>query len=244
MNTQSYSFVWLDHPFVLLFAVVFPVIGYFSYRKNYQLLASGDLPRQRHYTHTIIIQWFLAFMGIVLWQVQDRDWALLGFSLRIDGLFLLGIALVVVGAWFFVAQLQGVRRSDRTLLNALQKEFDSLKPLLPHTKKELRTFYGLSITAGIVEELLWRGYLIWYLSNYFPTWVAAVISAILFGIGHAYQGIANVPKLCLVGLVFSALYLLSGSLWLPMLLHAAMDIVQGRTAYEFLEKRVQTTGSA
>jgi membrane protease YdiL (CAAX protease family) len=44
------------------------------------------------------------------------------------------------------------------------------------------------------------------------------------------------PKITLVGGVFAGLYLLSGSIWLPMLLHAAVDILQGRLAYEVIHR--------
>ena len=67
-----------------------------------------------------------------------------------------------------------------------------------------------------------------------PVWAAAVVSSVIFGFGHAYQGIANVPKIALVGGVFAALYLLTGSVWLPMLLHAIFDAVQGRAASRVL----------
>ena len=64
---------------------------------------------------------------------------------------------------------------------------------------ELARFYGLSITAGIVEEVLWRGFLIWYLSQFMPVWGAALISTIGFGLAHAYQGLRQVPQITIVG---------------------------------------------
>ncbi len=39
-----------------------------------------------------------------------------------------------------------------------------------------------------VEEVLWRGFLILYLSQFMPVWVAAVVSGVSFGLAHAYQG--------------------------------------------------------
>ena len=57
------------------------------------------------------------------------------------------------------------------------------------TPAEMRRFTWLGITAGIVEELIFRGYLVWYFSSFVPLWAAIVITAVAFGIGHAYQGI-------------------------------------------------------
>ena len=70
-----------------------------------------------------------------------------------------------------------------------------------------------------------------------PLWAAAIVSAIGFGLAHAYQGAANVPKITLVGAVFAVLYYITGSLWLPMILHAVFDMLQGRTVYELLRAR-------
>jgi membrane protease YdiL (CAAX protease family) len=94
----------------------------------------------------------------------------------------------------------------------------------------------LSITAGIVEETLWRGFLFWYLGQFMPLWAAAIISAVGFGLAHSYQGLANVPRVAIVGAVFSGLYLLTGSLWLPIILHIAVDLLQGRMVFEVLRK--------
>ncbi|MDH3621296.1 MAG: CPBP family intramembrane metalloprotease, partial [Gammaproteobacteria bacterium] len=96
--------------------------------------------------------------------------------------------------------------------------------------------YGLSVTAGIVEEALWRGFLFWYLGHFMPLWAAAIVSAVGFGIAHAYQGMENVPRIILVGGVFAGLFLLTGSLWLPIILHAIVDLLQGRAVYGMLRR--------
>ena len=89
----------------------------------------------------------------------------------------------------------------------------------------------MSITAGIVEETIWRGFLFWYFGQVMPLWAAAVLSAIGFGLAHAYQGFRAVPRIIAVGSIFVLLYLLTGSLWLSMLLHAIVDMLQGRAIF-------------
>jgi len=53
---------------------------------------------------------------------------------------------------------------------------------------------------------------------------------------HSYQGLANIPRVAMIGAVFSGLYLLTGSLWLPIILHAAVDLLQGRLAYDVMRR--------
>lgn len=45
--------------------------------------------------------------------------------------------------------------------------------LLPGNGNELGRFYGVSLSAGIVEEIVRRGFLIWYLTLFMPVWSVA-----------------------------------------------------------------------
>ncbi len=107
---------------------------------------------------------------------------------------------------------------------------DSLKSLsffLPATRTERRWFSFLCITAGICEETLFRGFLLHYL-HVAPfslnLTLALLLSAIIFGLQHLYQGIAGAASTVVIGLLFGLLFLLTGNLLLPMLFHAAMDL--------------------
>ena len=51
-----------------------------------------------------------------------------------------------------------------------------------------------------------------------------LVAAVAFGLAHAYQGRAGILLTGLLGGVMAALYLGTGSLLLPVLLHAAIDL--------------------
>jgi len=83
------------------------------------------------------------------------------------------------------------------------------------------------LTAGICEEALFRGFLLHYLHT--SPWrlnltLALLLSALIFGLQHLYQGVQGVIVSAVLGALFGLLFLLSGSLLLPMLLHAALDL--------------------
>jgi len=107
---------------------------------------------------------------------------------------------------------------------------DALKAMawfLPATWSERRWFAAVSVTAGICEEFLFRGFVLHYL--HFAPWnvdltLALVISAVIFGIQHLYQGTAGAAQSAVLGFLLGLLYLISGSLLLPILLHAIMDL--------------------
>ena len=68
-------------------------------------------------------------------------------------------------------------------------------------------------------------------------WAAMVVGAVAFGIAHAYQGPIGILKTGVVGLIMGTLYLLSGSIWGPMLVHAVVDITSGRIAHCALHRK-------
>jgi membrane protease YdiL (CAAX protease family) len=125
-----------------------------------------------------------------------------------------------------------VQNATQDEIDSISKRFGKLSIIIPHNGSELARFYALAVTAGIVEEILWRGFLIWYLNQFMPLWAAAVISTIGFALAHAYQGLANLPQITAVSAALAALYLISGSIWFPIVLHAAIDILQGRLGYD------------
>ena len=102
--------------------------------------------------------------------------------------------------------------------------------ITPRTRSELAVFLGVAVTAGVWEELLYRGFLMWFL---LPAGVAAAVigSSLIFGLGHAYQGGRGILVTAAVGLVFAIAYALTTSLWWLMLAHALVDIYGGIAAY-------------
>ena len=99
--------------------------------------------------------------------------------------------------------------------------------LLPDTRRELRYFGALCAGSGVAEELVYRGLLMFLIAYYAPRLtivvVALMVSAV-FGLGHAYQGWRGVVSTGLSGLVFTILYVASGSILLPAVIHSAGNL--------------------
>jgi membrane protease YdiL (CAAX protease family) len=81
--------------------------------------------------------------------------------------------------------------------------------------------------------------LIWYLRALVPPVPAILLASLLFGMAHAYQGTRGVGQTALVGLGMAILYTAGGSLWIPMLLHAFIDLNSGLLAYAFLRREAR-----
>lgn len=98
--------------------------------------------------------------------------------------------------------------------------------MIPRTIKEKVWFSFVSLTAGICEEITWRGTLIFLLQNIFPMLnivLVIIIASIIFGIFHSYQGIKGVIKTGLIGGLFNLLYIVSDSLILGIIFHFLFD---------------------
>ncbi len=87
---------------------------------------------------------------------------------------------------------------------------------------------ALSISAGICEEIVFRGYLQRQLALMTGNvGLAILLQAILFGIGHAYEGLSSVVAIVLHGLFLGMLAQWRGNIRAGIIEHAGWDILAG-----------------
>ena len=218
--------IW-DHILVVILFILMPVLGATDYRKFKSRLSAGR-PTARLFLYRSFIAWSwgLTLAVAALWLVYKRSIPQLGFGLETGWGFWIGLAMTVVVCGLAIIQAIGLRRYPKKLrVAAIQLE--PVMAMIPRTSQEAREFSALSITAGICEEILYRGYLMVYISSAIAIegmWPAALLSSLAFGLGHAYQGPTGVLKTGLLGLAMAGLYLLTGSIWLLIVLHAVIDL--------------------
>jgi len=226
----------LDHALFVVLAVLFPLrASTFGFRRI-QRASPEERPRVRLsvYRQAIVIQWGLTLVALGLGVANARGWQWIGL-VPTFGAGLTGVVVGVIVMGFAVLRQRRQALADDDTLARLRGRFRRLEPMLPHSRDELSLFLVLSLTAGICEELLYRGYLIWYLSHWLSIYPAAALAALLFGIGHVYQGWRGVITTGLVGAFLAAVYLVTGSLYAGMVMHALMDAHSGslmQVAYE------------
>jgi membrane protease YdiL (CAAX protease family) len=100
--------------------------------------------------------------------------------------------------------------------------------MLPHRGIELTLWIALSVTAGVCEETIFRGYLqrqFIALTKSAPTGI--VLSAATFGAAHAYQGFRMMVLIALYGAMFGILAYWRGSVRPGMIAHAWNDSLNG-----------------
>lgn len=173
------------------------------------------------YRNTILFEWLtlaLALTG-VWWHgssvltVLGRRWSSMREILR-D----LGIALLFLVVTIAITSMLGGHGADDT----------AVRRILPQGVSEMWVWAALSLSAGICEEALFRGYLqrqfIAMTSNV-PAGI--VLSAIAFGTAHLYQGFPRALQIGLLGVMGGILAYWCKSVRPGMIAHTLQDTLGG-----------------
>jgi membrane protease YdiL (CAAX protease family) len=215
------------------------------YRQLKQDLANGDAQaRIRVYWQALAFEWISALLAVVAlgfdWgHLNPRSLALdnsaLMQSLSANGAFdrgaLTGVLVGIVGGTvgFAVARIRANRRNASAPArqpSRWRKLLPDFSALLPVSTQERVLWCAVAISAGICEEVVFRGWLLATLHS--PVGLAGtaliVVAAAIFGLAHAYQRITGMILTTLAGVLFCVLYVKTGSLLVPILLHILIDI--------------------
>ncbi|HET8889933.1 MAG TPA: type II CAAX endopeptidase family protein [Candidatus Angelobacter sp.] len=184
----------------------------------------------------ILLVWF----GIHLRGVRMRD--LIGGRWETVEAFLLDVG-IAFGFWIVALLLLfGLRVALGTIdLHNMQKSADDalrlLGPIAPHTYLEAGLFVLLSVSAGLFEEIIFRG----YLQRQFGALgqnavIGIVVSAAIFGLGHGYQGPRMMVVIGVFGAFFGILAHFRKSLRPGMMAHAFQDSIAGIALFRLVAR--------
>ena len=177
-----------------------------------------ELPRTEAYISSITSLWVLLIATIAVSRVSGFGPEALGLTVIAPlRTAMLTIALTIAGiAVLFAFRFAGVR------------EPDIVRQLMPVTGRERLLFVGVSVTAGVCEEIVFRGFLIHVLHTATGSVaIALVLSSGVFGVAHAYQQPLGALRAALLGLILAAPLVLTGSLVPSIIAHALIDILSG-----------------
>jgi membrane protease YdiL (CAAX protease family) len=218
----------VDHLLALLVGVAMPLgAAVSSVAASGETLTSAEKVRLYWLNSASLWAFALVVVGAHAWR--GRALATLGLRLPDwSGVATLVVAVLLVAfaldaAW----QTRDAAARQRTRERMLH---DS--PFMPATTRELAHFVVLALSAGVSEELLFRGFLIRYLEALLGTSAAAEATAIaapalVFGVAPAYQGALAVAKVMVLAVAFGVLFVATSSLLVPIVLHALLDLGMG-----------------
>jgi uncharacterized protein len=215
-----------------------PLVGHVLHRRFESRLPTDPGARRSFYRRLLVLEWGLALLALIVWlSAPGVDAGAVGLRWPEQWPGLLTSVVVLLVLLFVVVSTRALRSG--ALLDAAEParrpgEGRHAEPpgaatlaLLPRTAPERRLFTLVGVTAGVCEEWLYRGFflaVVAALAGGVPTGVLVLVAAVAFGLAHAYQGRVGIVTTGVLGGVMAALYLDTGSLLLPVVLHALIDL--------------------
>lgn len=199
-----------------------PFVGRRRYRRLLERVRRDPSARLQHYRRGIKFEWAgAALVGLLALLAHSRLETLWpagtdpGVGGQVPGLV---VAIVVITAIY--------RLGGTATRRALAVQLRPVAALLPRTPVERRVFAVLAVTAGICEELLYRGFglaaLRWAGPDLGTVALVAVTGA-AFGLAHLYQGTMGVIVTGALGAYFAWIAIATGTLVHVIVLHALLD---------------------
>lgn len=203
--------------------IVLVVMAFLAYSGAADASAIAHAPsfnRSIFYLVTILFEWLM--LGIVVLGVRlHRSPLSTVFGERWHSVREVARDIGIAAAFWFVAAIilsATFGPSRETVSN------DVVRAMLPHGPVESSLWIALSITAGICEEAIFRGYLQRQLIAYSRSSVVGILgSAVVFGAGHSYKGGIGALRIVLFGALFGILAYWRKSVRPGMIAHAFTD---------------------
>jgi len=184
-----------------------------------------DAEREAIYTSSALSVWILAALAMLAARYSDFSRETLRLVEIAPVPLLLAAGLTTLAGLAIMAMGKVVDVPESALVDYL----------IPRSSSERIAFVGLSFSAGIAEELVFRSFLIGALAQVTGSLTtAAAVSVAAFAVSHAYQGVIGVLRVALLGLVLTAPFLLTGSVYPSMLAHTVLDILAGLVLADWL----------
>lgn len=194
----------------LFLSAVIPWRGHARLKKLLALPSVDTKEKMSLYAVTIAFQW--ALTGMILWRGLARGMRGEDFGLgpkNWAGIVVTGAAGGAVIAGLQWLNLRRIGKMDGAAPELLCK---LASRLLPVNRLEYLSFASLAITAGVCEEFIYRGFAMAALTRVgWPLWLVVVMTSVLFGLVHAYQGRGGILSTGIFGVVLAIRRIVCGS---------------------------------
>jgi len=222
--------LWLIF-FVL--GVILPWRGRVRTKKLLAMPQVSATERLALYASTIAFQWFA--VAVVAWRAWAHGFTASQLGLTIPDRTRILVASIVGAATIAILQWLNLRRVGRIPAEARGSLQALAERILPQSAVELLPYLALAITAGLCEEFLYRGFAVAVLVHAgLQVWAVVLISSVLFGLAHSYQGRGGIAMTLVIGTILGTSRIAYDSLVPAIFWHSAVDIVAGTAGPRYL----------
>jgi membrane protease YdiL (CAAX protease family) len=226
--------IWLIF-FVL--GVILPWRGRVRMKKMLAMPQVSMMERLALYASTIAFQWFA--VAVVAWRAWAHGFTAAQLGLTIQGSTRILVASIVGAATIAALQWLNLRRVGKIPVEARGPLQAVAERILPQSTVELLPYLALAITAGLCEEFLYRGFAMAALVHLgLQTWAVVLISSVLFGLAHSYQGRGGIVMTMIIGTILGTSRIAYNSLVPAIFWHSAVDVVAGTAGPRYLTRRL------
>jgi len=222
--------------FWLIFFVLGVLLPWRGRRRLQKLLTLPQMTSRERlllYASTIAFQWLaVAATG---WRAWARGLTFEELGLIVHGRGRIFLGAIVGAATLGSLQWLNLRRMGRS--SGKSREFMQAlaERIFPRSRVELVSFMALAATAGLCEEFLYRGFAMAALTRTgLPVWSVVLLSSILFGLAHLYQGRGGLVSTLVIGMVFGTARIAYDGMIPVMFWHFAVDAVAGVAGPKYL----------
>lgn len=186
-----------------------------------------ELPRIRVYLASSMFLWVIAYVAVYAGGQLGYTPRLLALNTLPTRLLLIWTAFALLGGAALVVGFKALGYA----------ESDMMEGLIPRTGWEKIFYVALALSAGICEEIAFRGFALTTLYGKTGSLIAAVlVSSAIFGVLHLHQRGAGALRAALLGIVLAVSVILSGSIYPAMTAHAVIDLAGGLWLAKWLFK--------
>jgi membrane protease YdiL (CAAX protease family) len=220
---------WADHLLALLVGIVIPVMTIYRYNQGALSQKFDTALKKQLYISSSLSLFILAVITVAVWLLFGRSLTQMGFRLPGNDktYWWLVIAFVLLYSIETVGSVITPDRRNKAILH-----WEKRTSFLPTRIGELPLYLLMCFSAGVFEELVFRGFLVtycYYLFSGLPYQMfwAVLFPSLIFSVSHYYQGSRAVFKILVLSFLFGYIFTLSGSLLVVMVLHFLVDAVGG-----------------
>ena len=222
------SLHFFDHLLMFIMGIVMPALSVLSARQGLEGIEITPEFKKSIYRNNSLFLSTGTLIILLVWISSGRDYQQLGLRPIPEDANPLWIYPLGAFILFYIFDLLHTAFSSKERSETIER-WKRLMPFMPSTWREFYWFIGVSITAGVCEEIMFRGYIMNYIlaackGQTFAVPLAILIPAVVFGISHAYQGGKAVVKVVLMAVLFGYVFIFTGSIIWLIIIHILVDI--------------------